>query len=73
MKLQNANPDSAVRKMTADDILSARRGLAMKDKTVEQLGQLIDHHSTIDLFASKVIVEAAHREIDDRWVRYEIN
>ncbi len=60
------------RKMNADDIVSARRGLQMQNQSHEALGRLIDKHKEIDAFASKVIVEAAHRELDDRWVREEI-
>jgi hypothetical protein len=57
------------RSTTSDDIASATRGLEMRRMTDFELRMLMEEHSEIDIFASKVIVEAAERELDCRWVR----
>lgn len=59
------------RAMLPSDILSAARGLEMEKKSTPYLYELIDVHSSIDAFASAVIVEAAHRELDRRWMAGE--
>lgn len=56
------------RPMTTSDIASAARGLGLAWKTEDELRQLISYHAAQDAFASKVIQEAAERELDRRWV-----
>lgn len=45
---------------------SATRGLMMRALSKEELQQLIDIHSHIEMFASRVIVDAAERELQAR-------
>lgn len=60
--------DRAYRRMTADDIRSATRGLGLRDLTREEIIKTRDEHEKIDSFASKVIVEACQQELDRRWI-----
>ncbi len=49
------------RDVTNDDIWAAARGLRMYAKDKSELLAMAAYHSTIDVFASKVIVEAARQ------------
>lgn len=50
-----------VRNPTYDDIMSATRGLELMKLTDGELTALVERHSPIDVFASKVIVMASER------------
>jgi hypothetical protein len=57
------------RKIEVEDLDAAARGLKMRTASDERLQEIVGHHKGLDIFASKVILEAAYREIKDRCVQ----
>lgn len=52
------------RTIEPDDLWSAVRGLGLHSKTADELQALIDHHGQSEMFASKVIAEAAQQVLN---------
>jgi hypothetical protein len=55
-----------MRPITNDDLWSAIRGLGMYRMERAELTALVEHHGNVDLFASRVIAEAARQVLAAR-------
>lgn len=55
--------------ISQQDISSASRALKIATASDAELERLAASHKTLDIYASKVIVEAVEREKDRRWER----
>jgi hypothetical protein len=57
------------RKIETQDLDAATRGLKMRTASDERLAEIVSHHKGLDIYASKVILEAAYREMSNRCVQ----